>query len=117
MPGGGSLSAAFATTTTSKVLVQAGVTAMPAALDLSALVPSVSALVGWEINETTGSASAHVKLYDGTSASGIEVADVEIPEGVTNNSPGDFEPVQVFNGAVYLQVVSGSVAGAVFYAL
>jgi len=98
-------------TTASALVAQAGVTQLPG--DASGvLLQSISGIAGWEFSETTGSAAAHVRLWDGTSTSAParQLADVMIPAGET--IPSD-EVAQVVNGAVYLQVAAGSVAGEV----
>lgn len=69
-------------------------------------------LMGWMLNETTGSASAVVKLYDGLNTDGPLI-------GTLNLNPGESDR-EFFPGGVglafglYYQVVSGSVAGSVF---
>jgi len=56
-------------------------------------------------------AASVVNIYDGTSASGTLVFNLEIPQNETSMFYSDGVP---FNAGVYVDVVSGSVIGSVF---
>jgi hypothetical protein len=113
MPGGPSVPIALPNpTTSSRLVAQAGVTTLPE--DSPSKIPSISGLAGWEIDETSGSAGARFRLWDGTAAGGssIELADVAIGAGQTSPPPPS-NPLEVSSGAIYLEMVSGSIAGVV----
>lgn len=78
-------------------------------------------LLGWSIYETTGSAPASLVLWDLASAA-TGVGGLELNYGqinlTSNQSIRDFFPsnaIENQTGGLYLQVLSGSVAGTVFY--
>lgn len=78
------------------------------------MAQTVSAINGWQISETTGSAGAKVRLWDGigTGAGNYLRAVIDIgSNGQSNEEPQS--PIQIVNGGIYLQVVSGSVDGSI----
>ena len=90
----------FATTISSEGLVASG----------------VNAVLGWSVHETTGLASASLVIWDNASAaSGTNYGIITLnPNESTRDWFGSMALTSV-TGGLYLQVVSGSVAGAVFY--
>lgn len=67
---------------------------------------------GFSIAETTGSATARVRIFDSTSAAGTVLEEVSL---TANQSAREYYPdwsFAVVNG-IYVQVVSGSVSGSV----
>lgn len=70
-------------------------------------------LTGWSFRETTGSATATVELYDGSSTGDILLASIALASaGTAQQGPGS-SGVRIRNG-VYLHVVSGSVKGTLY---
>lgn len=69
-------------------------------------------VTGWAFYETSGTASAQVKFHPGTDASQPAILTVNL---AANESARDFlpEPVEALNG-LYVEVVSGTVAGNVY---
>lgn len=66
-------------------------------------------ITGWSIAETTGSAGAKVRFHDGTSSAAPELgALVELASGTDQNYSSS-TGIEVASGAVWLEVVSGSV--------
>lgn len=72
-------------------------------------------LTGFRVAETTGAAAMSFRLWDGTGAGGQLLAVGGAPAGgVDSNLPS--EPgVLVSTGKVYLQVVSGQMAGVIYW--
>lgn len=105
-------------TTASVQVVLAGTTLL--AGDSVGGVPStvqkISGLEGWALDETTGSAKARVRIWDGTGtgAGNYQLADIEIPQGDSKAITLE-SPLQVRNNALYLEIVSGSVAGDIYW--
>ena len=71
-------------------------------------------LYGWSIAEAGGSAFAKVRLRDGTSAGKVVAVIALIP----NESSRDYFPISavvINTGAIYLEVVTGSVEGCIYF--
>jgi hypothetical protein len=102
----------------SKVLVKAGETKIPGDSigGVESVVQSVGVLYGWIIAESTGSAVAKIRLYDGASATEAGyLGTITLGE---NESNREFFPVAsptLKNNALYIEIVSGKVEGVVFY--
>lgn len=66
----------------------------------------------WSFTETTGTATAEVRLYDGTGTGGALVVDIEL---VASESTRDYfpHPFVCYETGLYLDLVSGSVRGQV----
>jgi hypothetical protein len=105
--------------TASGIVAQVGVTPLPedASWQGGEKIPSLSGLAGWDIVESTGNTVAHVRLYDGTSASGILIGDISLAGGGSSATGPPANPVEMINNAVYLQVVNGSVEGNLYLLL
>lgn len=67
----------------------------------------------WSWTETTGLASAEVRLFDGTGPGGAPLADITLTAG---QSTRDIFPTHAlpYIGGLFLQVVSGTVNGQVY---
>jgi hypothetical protein len=103
--------------TASGVVAQVGVTPLPedASWQGGEKIPSLSGLAGWDIVEASGTASAHIRLYDGTSASGILIADIALASGGASTTGPPANPVELASNAIYLQIVgTGSVEGVIY---
>lgn len=75
----------------------------------------IAVLIGYALAETTGAASAAIRLRDGNLATGEVIARVDL---LANESVRDFwtpHGVRVATGHLFLEVVSGSVEGVVFW--
>lgn len=68
---------------------------------------------GWNFTESTGAAVAAVRLWSGSSNLGTMLASIKLASGGTA-SQWTTGPGVLADGGVYLEVVSGSVEGAVF---
>jgi hypothetical protein len=73
-------------------------------------------LTGWALAETSGTASAAVYIYDGSNASGSLLAPVNLAafESTRDILPAPGLPIT--SGQLYVQVVSGTIQGAVWWA-
>lgn len=72
-------------------------------------------LLGWSATESTGSATASVRLHDGTTADDPAVAPlINLAEGGMSQA-FPTNGIQVTSGAVFLEVVSGSVEVCVYW--
>lgn len=105
--------------TISQIVVQAGAEESPAeetaGSGAKAKVPSVSALTGWSITESTGSAAAKIKLFDGTKTGTRLLATISLASGASSHvSLAD--SASLSNNGIFLEVVSGSVEGSVRWA-
>lgn len=75
----------------------------------------ISVLTGYAVAETTGAATAAIRLRDGNNANGEVIARINL---VANESVRDFwtpAGVRVFTGHLFLEVLSGSVEGVVYW--
>ena len=101
----------------SKVLVKAGETKIPgdSVGGVESTVQSVGALYGWIVAESTGTASAKIRLWDGTSNSGNYCGTVTLGENESNREWFGSNGPQLKNNAIYLEIVSGHVEGLVFF--
>lgn len=77
------------------------------------LVAGASLLAGWSFIETTGGAPAELALYDGAGTNGALIADIALAAG---ESTRDLIPAPglAVHTSLYLDVVSGSIRGAVW---
>jgi hypothetical protein len=76
----------------------------------------VNWVLGWSLAETTGTGTARVRIYDGTSSSGSMLASVNL---AANDSVRDVLAeglLKPTSGAVYVQVAAGSVEGSIWWA-
>ncbi|HLI74290.1 MAG TPA: hypothetical protein VKU86_10470 [Acidimicrobiales bacterium] len=67
----------------------------------------------WSFREATGSATAEVRLVDGSSAAGTEIAAISLAanESTRDAPPHPFIP---YRTGLFLELVSGQVRGQVF---
>lgn len=75
----------------------------------------VRAVCGWSVAETTGTAGAIVRLHDGSQTTGEVFTRINL---VANESVRDIWPgkgIRCFTGRVFLEVVSGSVEGVLYW--
>jgi hypothetical protein len=72
-------------------------------------------LLGWSFTEATGSAAAKIRLHDGTSALGKVVGTIGLASGASSNVTLPVDGVQITTGAIFLEVVSGSVEGGAYW--
>jgi hypothetical protein len=111
-----SISTAFTGQSTSTQLVLAGTTPLQGDSigGVQSVAPTVSALNGWEITESTGAAVAKVRIWDGTGTGAGNYLRAAIDLIAGGESIQDASsPIQILNGGLYLQVVSGSVDGEI----
>ena len=115
MAGTGQVARIYPATGTSKVVVEVG-SEIPSEKvgEETAKVQDVSALIGFSLTEP-GEGEAKVRLYDGKSAAnGSFLATIPLAKGANSTITYSY-PVDLFNGAVYLEVVVGKVEGVVLY--
>lgn len=98
----------------SALVVRAGVTTIPGESvgGTPAVYQSVSLLAGWSLVETTGAAGAKVRFRDGTTVAGPILAEVTIASGGPPSEVSQFNAA-VASGAIFMEVVSGSIEGSV----
>ena len=70
-------------------------------------------LAGWSFRETSGSATATLRLWNTTNASGVKVATVSINAGESTRD-NLTTPVEC-EGGIYFELVSGAVEGSIWY--
>ena len=70
-------------------------------------------LMGWSLRETTGAAVAAVRLFSGTTAGGQLVASIALASGGSSDHATSDDGVFV-TGGLFLDVVAGSVEGAIY---
>lgn len=104
--------APIAATSASKVVVEVGQEIPGESVGgVPAKVQSVSAIYGWQINESAG-ATAKFRLRDGVSGTGREIATVNLAAGASSDV--EFSEATALTGnGIYLEVLSGSVEGSV----
>lgn len=102
--------------TASLQVVQVGVTTIPndSVGGVPSTVQDVSGLFGWAIEETTGSAGAKAEIWDGTGTGTGNFLRAVIDLASNGSSSHEaLSPIQILNGAIYLHVTSGSIAGEI----
>ena len=101
----------------SKVLVKAGETKIPGDKvgAEESVVKSVEVLYGWIISESTGTAGAKFRLWDGTSNAGNYLGTVTLGENESNREFFPVETPAIRNNAIYLEIVSGKLEGLVMF--
>jgi hypothetical protein len=99
--------------TASKVLVKAGETKIPGDFvgGVQSVVQSVSVLKGWIIAESTGTAPAKMRLWDGTGGegTGLYLGTVTLGENESNREWFGMDGPEIKNNAIYGEIVSGKV--------
>lgn len=101
----------------SKVAVKAGETKIPSDSigGVESTYQSVNNLFGWNITESTGTASAKIRLWDGTSNAGYYLGTVTLTENESNREWFPDQSPQIRNNAIYVEVVSGKVEGVIWF--
>jgi hypothetical protein len=101
----------------SKVLVKAKETVIPGDSigGVESKYQSVNNLFGWTICESTGTAPAKVRLFDGVNSSGNYLGSVTLGENESNREWFPDQSPQLRNNALYIEVVSGKVEGVIFF--
>lgn len=77
------------------------------------LINGAGILTFYNFTETTGSATAAVQLFDGTDDGGALLTDVTLLANESTRDPIP-TPCVAFRNALFLEVLSGSVKGAVW---
>lgn len=102
--------------TESKLLVKAGETKIPGDIisGVESVVQSVTGLEGWNITESTGSAEAKIRLWDGTKKETNYLATITLYK---NESVRDsfIKAIPIKNNAIFLELINGSVEGMVSF--
>jgi hypothetical protein len=103
--------------TASKVAVKAGETKIPGDKvgEVESVYQSINNLFGWNITESTGTAPAKVRLWDGTSNSGNYLGTVTLGENESNREWFPDQSPVIRNNAIYLEIVSGKVEGVLWF--
>lgn len=75
-----------------------------------------SSLLGWSVTESTGSAKAQIRLHDGENSSApILASQINLAQGESIRDWFGDESIEIVSGKVYLEVISGSVEGAIYW--
>lgn len=70
-------------------------------------------VIGWSLRESTGTANAVVRLFNGTTNNGEQVAEIGMGAGMSDHA--DIAEGGLWcNAGLFLNVVSGQVRGAVW---
>lgn len=70
---------------------------------------------GWSLRETTGTTAAVVRFHDGINATTELLATVALASAASNVYRYDGQGVELATGRIFLEVVSGSVEGVVYW--
>lgn len=76
----------------------------------------VRAMIGYAIRETTGTAGAVIRFHDGNGPGTEVIAPVSLAAGESDRSILGSHGITVSTGRIFLEVVSGSVEGVVYWA-
>lgn len=71
---------------------------------------------GFSVRETTGNQTAVIRVFDGVDASGVVLDEVSLGPGESARESYGTDQTMVATVGIYVQVVSGAVAGSVRYA-
>jgi hypothetical protein len=101
----------------SKILVKAGETKIPGDKvgETESTYQSVNNLFGWNITESSGAATAKVRLWDGTNNSGNYLATITLGANESNREWFPDQSPQIRNNALFLEIVSGEIEGSVWW--
>lgn len=72
-------------------------------------------VIGWSIVETTGTAGATIRLWDGVANEGSVIVRIDLNANESTRDRGGPPGIQCVSGGIYLQVVSGSVEGVIYW--
>lgn len=104
----------------SKVLVKAGETKIPGDIiaGKESVVQSIGIMYGWIIAESTGTAPAKIRIWDGTGGEGTGnyIGTVTLAENESNREWFGRDGPPIMKNAIYVEVVSGKVEGSISYA-
>lgn len=87
---------------------------VPAAGASGLLVSTGVILLGWSVYETTGAAPAVAQILDGGGAGSPVAGGISVPAGGQSGPSISSVGIRLPSG-LYLSVVSGSLAGAIYY--
>jgi hypothetical protein len=76
---------------------------------------AVRAVYGWAFAETTGTAAAAVRLHDGSQTGGEVFARINLTAGESTRDSFAPNGIKCRSGYLYLEVLSGSVEGVVYW--
>lgn len=76
---------------------------------------NVVALCGWALAETTGTAGATVRIHDGLDANEAVFARINLASNESTRDMWGYPGVKCTSGNLYLEVVSGSIEGVIFW--
>ena len=88
------------------------------AVTASVQLPSsgrIQQLLGWAIAETTGTATAGFRLHDGIGTGGGVLVRINLAANESTRDRGGPPGIWVVNGSIYLEVLSGSIEGVIFW--
>jgi hypothetical protein len=105
--------------TSSKVLVKVGETKIPGDLigGVESVLQSLNVLMGWTIAESTGTASAKIRLWDGLGGEGTGsyLGTITLGENESNREWFGKDGPELKGKGIYVEVVSGKIEGVVNY--
>jgi len=79
------------------------------------LTSDVHVIAGWALAETTGAAKSQIRLHDGIATNTPLLASISIPSGGSAFMPPNVRGIRVTTGNVFLEVVSGSTEGVIYW--
>lgn len=105
--------------TESKVLVKVGETKIPGDFvgAVESVLQSLNILMGWAVAESTGTAPAKLRLWDGLGGlgTGSYLGTITLSENESNREWFGGDGPQLKNNALYIEIVSGKVEGVLNY--
>lgn len=72
-------------------------------------------VIGWAIKETTGSVGATFTLWDGVNTEGTVIVPITLSANESTRDRSGPPGIQCVSGGLYLQVISGSISGVVYW--
>lgn len=93
----------------------ADVNPSPATTNQQLVAQQARVLLGWSFTESTGGAAAKVRLHDGTSTAGKVLGTIGLASGASSNVTLPVDGIEITTGAIFAEVVSGSVEGGVYW--
>lgn len=75
----------------------------------------VRSVMGWAVAETTGAAGAALRLHDGGIATGEQFARINLAANESNREFFTPKGIRCSTGRVFLEIISGSVEGVLFW--
>lgn len=72
-------------------------------------------LVGWSLAETTGATGASLRIWDGVNTQGSVMVRINLSANESTRDRSGPPGIQCVSGGLYLQIISGSVEGVIYW--